>query len=73
MEKEHSAMVKKHLAEMAKTMGGDHMHIHEHEEGYTSHHVHEGKTPVGPHEHATMGALKKHVADCMDGECESCR
>jgi len=65
-------MVKQHLAEMSKAIGGGHMHVHEHEDGWTSHHVHDGGEPVGPHEHETMPALKKHVGGCMDGECESC-
>ena len=48
---------------------GDHMHVEAHEDGYTTHSAHYGKMH-GPHEHKTMGALKKHMGDCMDGECE---
>ena len=55
--------------EMAKAHPeGDHMWIHGHEDGWTTHSVHDG-VPHGPEQHKTMGALKKHVAECMDGEC----
>jgi hypothetical protein len=45
---------------------GDHMHVLSHDDGYTTHHVMEGKTVEGPHEHKTMRELKKHVSECMD-------
>jgi hypothetical protein len=54
-----------HLAKHHAT--DDHMHIHGHEDGFTTHHMVDGKTH-GPHHHETMGALKRHVADTMDGE-----
>ena len=47
---------------------GDHMHIEGHDEGYTSHHVKEGKKVQGPHDHKTMRELKRHVAETMDEE-----
>ena len=57
------------VAHMAKNHAeGDHMHIEGHEDGYTTHSVHDGKVH-GPEEHKTMGELKRHVADCMDGDC----
>jgi hypothetical protein len=47
---------------------GDHMVIEGHEDGYTSHGIHDGKMH-GPEEHSTMRGLKSQVTDCMDGDC----
>lgn len=66
-------MMAKHENHPLKHMTtGDHMHIEQNEDGgYTTHSIHDGQMH-GPEEHATMGALKKHIANCMpeDGECE---
>lgn len=58
------------LMHIAKHHGpeGEHMHIHGHAEGYTSHNVKEDGDVEGPHEHERIGALKSHVADCMEEE-----
>lgn len=61
----HAAM---HMAKMHAE--GDHMHIHGHEDGFTTHSVHDGEMH-GPEEHSTTGKLKAHVGDCMGGECEA--
>ena len=56
-----------HAAKLHAT--GDHMHIHGHDNGFTTHHVMEdGKKVAGPHEHKTVGALKKHVGKVMDND-----
>jgi len=47
---------------------GEHMHIHGHEDGFTTHHVPEDGDVEGPDEHPSMRALKAHVGDCMEAE-----
>jgi len=69
MSKEHSAMIKRHLEEMAKAMPGEHIHMHSHEAGYTVHHVGEGGKH-GPMEFPAMSGAKKQMAECAEGDCE---
>ncbi len=67
-EYEHKG-IREHLMKMAKEKPGDHMHIHGHEGGFTTHHIKEEDGEVeGPHEHASMRDLKRHVADTMDSD-----
>ena len=47
---------------------GDHMMITAHEDGYTTQSSHDGKMH-GPEQHATMGQLRRHVSDCLEGDC----
>lgn len=56
------------IMHMAKMHGppGDHMHVHGHEEGFTTHHVMEGERVRGPEEHGTAKQLAAHVATTMD-------
>jgi hypothetical protein len=70
-----AAKTKNKVHEMLHAMrehhgGGDHMHIHGHDEGYTTHHLMEDGEVKGPHEHKNMGALKKHVAATMDCDAD---
>lgn len=60
--------IHEHLKALAAEHGGDHMHIHAHEDGYTTHHVVEGGKVEGPHEHATERELKRHISECMGDE-----
>ena len=66
MEHAHIGHALAHLAKMHSA--DDHMHVLGHEDGYTTHHVLEGGAVKGPHEHATMGALKKHMSAVMDND-----
>lgn len=49
---------------------GDHMHIHGHEDGFTTHSAHDGEAH-GPEHHKNISEVKRHMADCLDGECEA--
>lgn len=55
-----------HIAK--KHAEGDHMHIHGHDDGFTTHHVMEGSPVQGPHDPGTMRELKRHVAETMDSD-----
>ena len=68
MEKAHSGKIKQMLKSLHAEIGGDHLHIHGHEDGFTTHHVSDGSAVQGPVEHKTMGAVKKHVAAVMDAD-----
>lgn len=59
-----------HLSEMHAEHGGQHMHVHQGEDGaITTHHVgHDGKVE-GPHEHPDMETVKDHM-DAVMGEHE---
>lgn len=63
---EHFGGMAMHLAKHHSS--GEHMHIHGHEDGYTTHHVSDDGAVQGPDEHERMGQLKMHVAECMDEE-----
>jgi hypothetical protein len=47
---------------------GDHVVIEGHDEGYTTHGVHDGESHTS--EHKTMNSAVRSVRDCMGGECE---
>src|ERR1700690_884061 len=47
---------------------GDHVHVHAHEDGFTTHHVKDGGKVQGPHESKTLAAVKKHLSDVVDEE-----
>ena len=58
------------LMHIAKQHGpaGDHLHIHGHADGYTTHHVMEGGDVQGPEEHSGITALRQHVGDTLEGD-----
>lgn len=60
--------VTSHLEAMQGERGGSHMHIHKHEEGYTTHHVGEDGTVEGPHHHPDEAALHEHIGRTLGGE-----
>lgn len=53
--------VESHLKALHDSMGGKHMHVHQHEGGYTSHQVGDDGKVDGPHDHENMEALKEHM------------
>ena len=57
-----------HLAKLHGEEGSAHMHIEQPEEGpeYVTNHV-DGGAVAGPHSHANIEALKKHVAKVLPG------
>ena len=57
-----------HLKELHSEMGGSHMHIHQHEGGFTTHHVKEDGKVEGPHEHQDHEELKEHVGHVFNEE-----
>ena len=44
---------------------GKHMHVHSHEVGHTTHHVHEDGEIQGPHEHPDIESLKDHLDETI--------
>ena len=57
-----------HLAK--KHSDGDHVHVHGHETGYTSHQVKEGGKVEGPLEHKGIGDLKRSLSKFLDEEAQ---
>lgn len=53
--------VKGHLKAMHAEHGGKHMHVHQHEGGYTTHHVKDDGNVEGPHDHENTEQLKSHM------------
>lgn len=68
-EPEHEG-VHEHLKALHAEMGGKHMHVHEHEGGYTTHHVKEDGKVEGPHEHQDREDLKEHMDKVFGDEEE---
>ena len=64
-------MAKEESNPIAHMKTGDHMHVEQHEGGYTTHSMHDGKMH-GPETHKNMGALKKHMATCMPEDGDDC-
>jgi hypothetical protein len=66
-EHEHDG-VHEHLKALHEKMAGKHMHIHQHEGGYTTHHISEDGKVDGPHEHQNTEELKNHLSKFFDEE-----
>jgi hypothetical protein len=58
------------IAHIAKHHGtaGQHVHVHGHEEGYTSHNVSEGGKVSGPHNLKNLSELKRSLTQFFDEE-----
>ena len=50
-----------HIA--SKHAPDDHFHVHAHEDGFTTHHVHEGGKVSGPHEHESLTGVKRQLSE----------
>ena len=69
-ESETKKPIGRHLMELAKAEGGDHMHIEGHEDGFTTHQVKDGGRVKGPHDHKNLKELKKAMSQFFDEEGE---
>jgi hypothetical protein len=67
-ESEHAGGAPEHLKALHEEMGGKHMHVHQHEAGYTTHHVKEDGKVEGPHDHENTEELKHHMSKFFDEE-----